>query len=248
MRQCTCGRSKMYPYCDGTHKNRAESADLNDISLQIDLANSSGKVLFLKGFMKESPDWKDFVGLIDHQYNNPLSTKSTEFIYNDSKNREHGPKFFLNHNGKSTNMYSMKNLDMHILFVKQINGVEHDWYSLPHLDEFLSIFGKKGIQNTAKCLINFAGNEFVGNIHSDKQDVVSWTCAGEIEYRIYKVYNKEPGTEIDMADGNRVEYEHNVNEYDSYIMQPGDVIYMPKGTFHQAVAHSPRASIILDYD
>ncbi len=29
MRQCTCGRSKTYPYCDNTHKIKAK--DVQDI-------------------------------------------------------------------------------------------------------------------------------------------------------------------------------------------------------------------------
>jgi CDGSH-type Zn-finger protein len=30
MRQCTCGRSKIYPYCDNTHKEKTiKTVDLN---------------------------------------------------------------------------------------------------------------------------------------------------------------------------------------------------------------------------
>lgn len=240
MRQCTCGRSKTYPYCDNTHKVKAETIALG-IPAQIEESNRTGEPLFLKGFMKKSPNWGDFVGLINHQYNNPLVTSSTEEMYRNSKATGTGPKLFLNKNNQSTNMYSIENLDMHVLFVKQINGVEHEWYDMPYLDDFLSVFGKTNMQNTVKSLINFAGNEFSGNIHSDKQDVVSWTCVGEIEYRIYKVGSEESRTQISIDDAVGLEYK-------SYIMQSGDVIYMPKGTFHQAIAHSPRASLILDYD
>lgn len=249
MRQCTCGRSKTYPYCDGTHKTRADKPAVSsfydekyaDVASKIELSDKTGEVLFLKGFMKRSPEWKDFVGLIDHQYNNPLVSESTEHIYENSKTQQFGPKLFTNYDGKSTNMYSIKNLDMHILFVKQVNGVIHDWYDMPHLDDFLSIFVKKDMQNTVKCLINFAGNESVGNVHSDKQDVVSWTCAGNIEYRIYKIDRSLYPKKIEEEEASRI-------SYDSYMMEPGDVIYMPRGTFHQAIAHSPRASLILDYD
>jgi ribosomal protein L16 Arg81 hydroxylase len=31
-------------------------------------------------------------------------------------------------------------------------------------------------------------------------------------------------------------------------MKPGDVMYIPIGVFHSAVANFPRASLILDYD
>jgi hypothetical protein len=241
MKQCTCGRSQTYPYCDGTHKIKANPGILETVSAQIEESNKNNKVLFLKGFMKQSPEWKDFIGLIDHQYNNPLVTESTRSMHENLKTIPNAPSFVLNNKEQSTNMYSIKNLDLHILFVKQINGVDHDWYNMPHLDKFLSIFGKKEIQHTVKCLINFAGNEFVGNIHSDKQDVVSWTCAGEIEYRIYDVDKNETRNHIGFEEAESIPYE-------LYKMQPGDVIYMPRGTFHQAIAHSPRASLILDYD
>lgn len=29
LKQCTCGRSSSYPYCDGTHKIKKEQIDLN---------------------------------------------------------------------------------------------------------------------------------------------------------------------------------------------------------------------------
>jgi hypothetical protein len=241
MKQCTCGRSQTYPYCDGTHKIKANAGILETVSAQIEASNKDNKVLFLKGFMKNSPEWKDFIGLIDHQYNNPLVTESTRRVYENSKTIVNGPSFILNNKEQSTNMYSMKNLDLHILFVKQINGVDHEWYDMPHIDTFLSVFGKKNIQNTVKSLINFTGNSLIGNIHSDKQDVASWTCAGEVEYRIYDVDKNETRNHISFEEAESIPYE-------SYKMQSGDVIYMPRGTFHQAIAHSPRASLILDYD
>lgn len=246
MRQCTCGRSKTYPYCDNTHKIKAPTGSASepaniDVHSKIEMSDKTGQVLFLKGFMKQSPDWKDFIGLIDYQYNNPVVTESTKQMYQNSKNNLPGPKLFANQEGNSTNMYSIENLDLHMLFVKQINGISHSWYDMPYLDNFISIFAKDNMQNTIKSLINFAGNESVGNIHSDKQDVVSWTCAGEVEYRIYKAERSYEPRKL-------TEEEALMVGYDSYIMKPGDVIYMPKGVFHQAIAHHPRASLILDYD
>jgi CDGSH-type Zn-finger protein len=30
MKQCTCGRSKAYPYCDGTHKFKIKKEEIKD--------------------------------------------------------------------------------------------------------------------------------------------------------------------------------------------------------------------------
>ena len=251
MRQCTCGRSKTYPYCDNTHKIKVNSEDLalsstdnnirETILAKIEESDKTGKVLFLKGFMSQSPSWGDFVGLIDYQYNNPFVDESTQFMYTESKKQKHGPNLFLNYNNKCTNMFSQKNLDLHVLRIKQTPSLEHSWYNMPYLDNFLSIFYKQDMLNTVKSLINFAGNEYVGTGHSDRQSVVSWTCAGEVEYKIYHIKNS--------TERNSLTYEQQRTlTYDSYIMKPGDVMYMPIGVFHSAVANFPRASLILDYD
>lgn len=34
LKQCTCGRSASYPYCDGTHKVKKESIDLKPTEKQ----------------------------------------------------------------------------------------------------------------------------------------------------------------------------------------------------------------------
>ena len=251
MRQCTCGRSKSYPYCDNTHKTKIDPETLAPSSIdkgiretileKIEESNKTGKVLFLKGFMKNSPDWNNFVGLIDHQYNNPLVDESTNAIYLQSKKEKYGPKLFLNYDSKCTSMYTQKNLDLHIQRIKQIPSPIHEWYNMPYLDDFLSIFNKPEMRNTVKCLINFAGNEFAGPAHSDKQAVVSWTCAGAVEYRIYHIENNTERTTL-------TEEEERTIAYDSYIIESGDVLYMPIGVFHSAIATSPRASLILDYE
>lgn len=81
---------------------------------------------------------------------------------------------------------------------------------------------------TAKISLNFVGNESIYGIHSDIQHVISWQCIGSIEYRIYE--KKES------------------LEYDSYFMNPGDIIYMPPGTIHQVVVTEPRATILFDFN
>lgn len=250
MKQCLCGRSKTYPYCDETHKTKKnlpiEPANVDsqtDIKSQMAHASDTGQVLFLKNFMKESPGWDDFVKLIDHQYNNPLTNENTDFLYKERVKEIKTPQFIVNKSGTNTNIQHFQNLSLEMWFVRQIGtGFDkHNWYNNHMIDNFVSFFHRKESVSTLKCLINFAGNELNGNIHSDYQDVVSWTCAGEVEYRIYKINrNFERNT---ISDDEAKNF-----EYDAYIMTPGDVIYMPKGTYHKAICHKPRASIILDYD
>lgn len=75
-----------------------------------------------------------------------------------------------------------------------------------------------------KSIINFAGHEADYYKHEDPNDVVSWHCIGTVEWRIYSG-----------------------DDYKSYILEPGDIFYCPKGTVHQIVVSEPRASIVMDY-
>lgn len=36
LKQCTCGRSASYPYCDGTHKIKKDKKDKNE---EVDIKN-----------------------------------------------------------------------------------------------------------------------------------------------------------------------------------------------------------------
>lgn len=75
-----------------------------------------------------------------------------------------------------------------------------------------------------KSIINFAGYEADYYKHEDPNDVISWHCIGTVEWRIY-----------------------GKDDYKSYILEPGDIFYCPKGTVHQIVVSEPRASIVMDY-
>lgn len=76
----------------------------------------------------------------------------------------------------------------------------------------------------SNVLINFVTKEKTINPHKDLTDVVSWHCIGSVEWRIFN--------------------EDNEDNYDSYILNPGDVLYVPEGKKHTVVALTPRASII----
>ena len=81
--------------------------------------------------------------------------------------------------------------------------------------------------SSVKSIMNFLGNEQEYWTHSDNHDVISWHCVGTIEWRFYKNPKEK--------------------DYDSVVLEPGDVIYVPAGVVHQVINNKPRASLIFQY-
>ena len=89
----------------------------------------------------------------------------------------------------------------------------------------------------SKIIMNFLGKEQDYHIHKDDHDVISWHCIGNVEWRFYK-----------NIDDSYLEKTHADSiEYESVILKPGDVMFVPAGIAHQAIIEKPRASIILGY-
>jgi hypothetical protein len=86
-----------------------------------------------------------------------------------------------------------------------------------------------------KSIINFVGNESKYYIHADSHDVISWHCIGSVEWRIYKTLKQENPPPIESSE-----------PYESYILNPGDILFVPSGIVHQVVVTEPRASILLN--
>lgn len=86
-----------------------------------------------------------------------------------------------------------------------------------------------------KTIINFVGNESKYYIHADSHDVISWHCIGSVEWRVYKTLKQEnpPPTESSEP-------------HESYILNPGDILFVPSGIVHQIVVTEPRASILFN--
>ncbi len=89
----------------------------------------------------------------------------------------------------------------------------------------------------SKSVINFLGNEQDYYIHKDDHDVISWHCIGTVEWRFYKNIDNSylEKTHVDSVD------------YESVILNPGDVIFVPAGLAHQVIIKNPRASLVLGY-
>lgn len=88
----------------------------------------------------------------------------------------------------------------------------------------------------SKILMNFVGGEHGYYIHKDDHDIISWHCIGNVEYRLYK--------DIDDADLEKIESD---SPYESVILKPGDLIFVPAGLAHQIVVEKPRATMVFGY-
>lgn len=94
------------------------------------------------------------------------------------------------------------------------------------VDFFDDIFNQK--VNYAECYANLTSNSSIKQAHNDQWTAVAWNCVGSVEWRIYNNLDKDI--------------------YQSYILNPGDVIVIPKGILHSVVAKEPRMSISLAYN
>jgi len=117
--------------------------------------------------------------------------------------------------------------------VHQTYGYAHWWYQLtatidhshrtiPQAQTNMEVIQKVNPNiSTSFSIVSFTTREPSTNLHNDPTDVFYWQCIGTVNWMIGG----------DRA--NRVAYELN----------PGDVIYVPKGTWHEILAKTPRAAI-----
>jgi len=69
------------------------------------------------------------------------------------------------------------------------------------------------------CAVSITTNEPTTGKHNDPVDVFYLQCIGNVKWNIYK------------------------DSVEEYILEPGDVIYVPAGVMHEVFSLSPRASI-----
>lgn len=179
---------------------------------------------YKKEFFTQTPLWGDFISALDYKFNNPH--KDYVHDINDGG--------FVFREGLCTDIFVYNRLDPQFW---NVASSLHNKTLFKQIDEIKNLLSDKlSDEWYAKALINFVGKEAAYSAHKDPQDVISWQCIGNVEYRIYEDVECEFGQPIDFRK----------LKYDSYILSPGDVIYLPKGTIHQAVVFEPRATIIFD--
>ena len=75
--------------------------------------------------------------------------------------------------------------------------------------------------------VNFIANEYNIPKHSDKRETLFWQCIGKTFWHVYP-----PSSEFPV----------------SYTLEPGDILYVPKGVEHEVIIEEPRASIAFGYE
>ena len=184
----------------------------------IEASNNKTYALF-RGLCKDVPNWTDF---IENFYYN----------YNTDKNKPNNnadPRHLTN------NIVVYNKFDP-IVFAA-IEGKDSPMFD-KSLEASVAIEGLiKKKASAIKSIMNFLGNEQEYWIHRDNHDVISWHCVGNIEWRFYKNVKEEDMDKITIEGA----------EYDSVVLEPGDVVYVPAGVVHQVINNKPRASLIFQY-
>jgi len=182
-------------------------------------AKKNNKVLFFNKAITNVPDWNSFINNLNYKFNN----KKNDLMFEDER--------------MINDVLVYNKMDPCAFNILKDNTELNTIIEAEHV---LVIFNEiMGLESSCvKSLINFVGNEAKYYIHADEHDVLSWHCIGQVEWRIYPNMildkNIDPPTDVDEP-------------YDSYVLNPGDVLYVPKGVIHQVVAEHPRASIIYNY-
>jgi hypothetical protein len=185
-----------------------------------ELSNNKTYEVF-RGLFKDVPDWSDFIENFNYNYNkgNTKQNKNPRFI-SDSilLYNKFDPVIFNCIENENTALFS-KSLYA-IQKIKELMG--KDWAK-----DLISI----------KSIINFLGNEQGYWAHSDPHDVISWHCVGKVIYRMYESKDEDVHEKpIDITG----------RKFKEYILNPGDVVFIPSGVVHQVVVTEPRATLFFD--
>jgi hypothetical protein len=102
--------------------------------------------------------------------------------------------------------------------------------SKPVVNFFNEVYGEK--TNGGGTFLNIVGNGMMVSTHVDDIDSVFWQCQGST---IWKVF-------LDKDDEDR-----GVEPIQTVLVEPGDVVVVPKGVFHGLKPHVSRAAIAFRY-
>jgi hypothetical protein len=192
-------------------------------------AKSENKVCFKKNLLPNTPKWNDFFDLMTKKYHSPFNMNETSIPPKNiiTSYLEDGS------NGATDIMLYTKMDPVIFRAVQYWDGSygKNDIDATIMIDYFKTLFTSFEI----KAIMNMIGGESEYQVHKDDHDVISWHCEGTMEWRIYP----------NLGDGNIDQFKVKEEPYESYILEPGDVIFVPSGTGHQVVISSPRASLIL---
>lgn len=100
--------------------------------------------------------------------------------------------------------------------------IDYAHRSIPQAQENMNIIKQVNPSvDISFSIVSFTTREPSTNLHHDPTDVFYWQCIGSVNWMIGR----------DRA--NRT----------AYLLNPGDVIYVPKGTWHEILPNTPRAAV-----
>mgnify|MGYP003342863089 CR=1 FL=1 len=185
-------------------------------------ARKNKDVIHLKNVFIPCFDWNDAIYFISNYFNSDYSG-----------NKQHSDRFLNRYDGKKTNVFVWNNLDL-CLYNFNDEKIFKDIYNFTNNINILkeTIF--------SRALINLAGHEQKYYIHKDLKDNISFQQLGKMEWRIYG--------NVEGADEQPLNLNNDLSHlpYKSYILEPGDVLFIPKGVAHEVVVNEPRFSILLN--
>ena len=94
----------------------------------------------------------------------------------------------------------------------------------------------------SKCTANLyysQPNRQAKNAHCDTQDVFALQIFGEKTWRLYEGRSDNPVSHADFSNRPQDEYDRMKGALEAEVpMRPGDLLYVPRGQFHEAIAHA----------
>ena len=175
------------------------------------------KVALIKAYDLNTPTWEKSVLNLNYAFHNTETTilNKNEAIYNGRGNQS-AIKLT-----EKLNIFSFHS-------IRYRKGQKHDHGNFltevePIIDRINESFDSSKIY-AGKLHLNLLGDGQSYDIHEDDHDVLSWQTNGKVEYRIHDSKN------FDL--------------YETYLLEPGDIIYMPSGLIHSIRVIEPRTTII----
>jgi hypothetical protein len=186
---------------------------------KIKIARETNSVAYFKNIFTETPGWQEFIDHLNYEYWNSSIPAQ---IANPGQPEIH-------HNGVCVRQNFYLN-------------VRRPGYDLESLGSSMNICSlvKEAINSLdgapLTAFINFVKQPVENlNIHYDSKDMAYWQCIGSVEWRVYGKSTNE-------------NKEANAEKYESYILNPGDFLFVPELTYHAIQVNEPRAAISFGFN
>jgi mannose-6-phosphate isomerase-like protein (cupin superfamily) len=181
------------------------------------MGKSNAKVTFLNKYFNEDYDWSNFINAINESYdvNNPNNKI-------DSFKEKLGNIVFWRKTKLTMTLELKQPLSLPNQLLDGINekifpGIQDKAKKLTELHQKLS---KAGRCVGYVGVVSFTNKEPTTGNHSDPMDVIYCQFIGSVTWTV-----------------------SNDNSSEIFVLNPGDIIYVPKNTMHEVTSLSPRAAL-----